>query len=45
MTAVASPPHSGNGAGPAKELGDDYLSTEHLLIAVAAKGGRAGEIL
>ncbi|WP_329208339.1 ATP-dependent chaperone ClpB [Streptomyces sp. NBC_01696] len=29
----------------AKELGDDYLSTEHLLIAVAAKGGRAGEIL
>ncbi|MGW8883070.1 ATP-dependent chaperone ClpB [Streptomyces sp. NPDC055749] len=29
----------------AKELGDDYLSTEHLLIGVAAKGGRAGEIL
>ncbi|MEU1123093.1 ATP-dependent chaperone ClpB [Streptomyces sp. NPDC005899] len=29
----------------AKELGDDYLSTEHLLIAIAAKGGRAGEIL
>ncbi|MFG2587597.1 ATP-dependent chaperone ClpB [Streptomyces sp. NPDC048438] len=29
----------------AKELGDDYLSTEHLLIALAAKGGRAGEIL
>lgn len=29
----------------AKELGDDYLSTEHLLISVAAKGGRAGEIL
>ncbi|CAM5503617.1 ATP-dependent chaperone ClpB [Streptomyces atroolivaceus] len=29
----------------ARELGDDYLSTEHLLIAVAAKGGRAGEIL
>nr|WP_202445422.1 ATP-dependent chaperone ClpB [Streptomyces sp. SID4941] len=29
----------------AKELGDDYLSTEHLLIAVAARGGRAGEIL
>ncbi|MDF6020169.1 ATP-dependent chaperone ClpB [Streptomyces sp. JH34] len=29
----------------AKELGDDYLSTEHLLIAVAAKGGRVGEIL
>lgn len=29
----------------AKELGDDYLSTEHLLIGIAAKGGRAGEIL
>nr|WP_223183306.1 MULTISPECIES: ATP-dependent chaperone ClpB [unclassified Streptomyces] len=29
----------------ARELGDEYLSTEHLLIAVAAKGGRAGEIL
>ncbi|WP_328887901.1 ATP-dependent chaperone ClpB [Streptomyces sp. NBC_00316] len=29
----------------AKELGDDYLSTEHLLIAIAAVGGRAGEIL
>ncbi|MFE9567335.1 ATP-dependent chaperone ClpB [Streptomyces sp. NPDC006692] len=29
----------------AKELGDDYLSTEHLLIGLAAKGGRAGEIL
>ncbi|MFD3723722.1 ATP-dependent chaperone ClpB [Streptomyces sp. NPDC058671] len=29
----------------ARELGDDYLSTEHLLIAIAAKGGRAGEIL
>ncbi|MGC5343998.1 ATP-dependent chaperone ClpB [Streptomyces sp. DT24] len=29
----------------AKELGDDYLSTEHLLIAVAAEGGRAGEVL
>lgn len=29
----------------AKELGDDYISTEHLLIGVAAKGGRAGEIL
>lgn len=32
-------------AQQAKELGDDYLSTEHLLIALAAKGGRAGEIL
>ncbi|MFJ9324372.1 ATP-dependent chaperone ClpB [Streptomyces globisporus] len=29
----------------ATELGDDYISTEHLLIGVAAKGGRAGEIL
>ncbi|MEV7194080.1 ATP-dependent chaperone ClpB [Streptomyces sp. NPDC093510] len=29
----------------AKELGDDYLSTEHLLIGIAAKGGKAGEVL
>ncbi|MCX5388117.1 ATP-dependent chaperone ClpB [Streptomyces sp. NBC_00083] len=29
----------------AKELGDEYLSTEHLLIALAAKGGQSGEIL
>ncbi|MFI6687464.1 ATP-dependent chaperone ClpB [Streptomyces sp. NPDC050485] len=29
----------------AKELGDEYLSTEHLLIGLAAKGGQAGEIL
>ncbi|WP_432114442.1 ATP-dependent chaperone ClpB [Streptomyces sp. S1] len=29
----------------AKELGDEFLSTEHLLIGTAAKGGRAGEIL
>ncbi|MEU3690984.1 ATP-dependent chaperone ClpB [Streptomyces narbonensis] len=29
----------------AKELGDDFLSTEHLLIGLAAKGGQAGEIL
>ncbi|WP_406286305.1 ATP-dependent chaperone ClpB [Streptomyces sp. NBC_00209] len=29
----------------AQELGDDYVSTEHLLIGIAAKGGRAGEIL
>ncbi|MFE7358236.1 ATP-dependent chaperone ClpB [Streptomyces sp. NPDC057543] len=29
----------------AKELGDDYLSTEHLLIGIAAEGSRAGEIL
>ncbi|MCX4692400.1 ATP-dependent chaperone ClpB [Streptomyces sp. NBC_01408] len=31
--------------GQAGKLGDDYLSTEHLLIAVAAKGGAAGELL
>ncbi|MER7661895.1 ATP-dependent chaperone ClpB [Streptomyces sp. NPDC096193] len=29
----------------AKELGDDYLSTEHLLIGLAAKGGATGEVL
>ncbi|MEU9250546.1 ATP-dependent chaperone ClpB [Streptomyces sp. NPDC048270] len=29
----------------AGKLGDDYLSTEHLLIALAAKGGAAGEVL
>ncbi|MFI6355682.1 ATP-dependent chaperone ClpB [Streptomyces sp. NPDC050743] len=29
----------------AKELGDEYLSTEHLLIGIAAKGGRVGELL
>ncbi|MCS0638728.1 ATP-dependent chaperone ClpB [Streptomyces sp. LP05-1] len=29
----------------AKELGDDYVSTEHLLIGIAAKGGPAGELL
>ncbi|MFG2974736.1 ATP-dependent chaperone ClpB [Streptomyces sp. NPDC048331] len=29
----------------AGKLGDDYLSTEHLLIAVAAKGGAVGEVL
>ncbi|GGU78178.1 chaperone protein ClpB [Streptomyces litmocidini] len=29
----------------AEELGDDFLSTEHLLIGIAAKGGQAGEIL
>ncbi|MEV0577518.1 ATP-dependent chaperone ClpB [Streptomyces sp. NPDC050392] len=29
----------------AKELGDDFISTEHLLIGIAAEGGRAGEIL
>ncbi|WP_328315147.1 ATP-dependent chaperone ClpB [Streptomyces sp. NBC_00442] len=29
----------------AKELGDEYLSTERLLIGLAAKGGQSGEIL
>lgn len=29
----------------AKELGDDYLSTEHLLIGIAAKGGKAADVL
>ncbi|AIA04539.1 ATP-dependent chaperone ClpB [Streptomyces noursei] len=29
----------------AKELGDAYISTEHLLIGIAAKGGRTGELL
>ncbi|WP_406862208.1 ATP-dependent chaperone ClpB [Streptomyces sp. HUAS MG47] len=29
----------------AKKLGDEYVSTEHLLIGVAAKGGGAGQVL
>ncbi|GAA0350543.1 ATP-dependent chaperone ClpB [Streptomyces blastmyceticus] len=29
----------------ARELGDTYISTEHLLIGLAAKGGRTGELL
>ncbi|MCB5180284.1 ATP-dependent chaperone ClpB [Streptomyces antimicrobicus] len=29
----------------AKRLGDEYLSTEHLLVGIAAKGGAAGEVL
>ncbi|MHA5054590.1 ATP-dependent chaperone ClpB [Streptomyces sp. SD15] len=32
-------------AEKAKELGDDYLSTEHLLIGIAAKGGQSGDVL
>ncbi|MFJ7205153.1 ATP-dependent chaperone ClpB [Streptomyces sp. NPDC098789] len=32
-------------AREAGRLGDEYLSTEHLLIAIAAKGGPAGEVL
>ncbi|MFM9492243.1 ATP-dependent chaperone ClpB [Streptomyces galilaeus] len=31
--------------GVAQDLGDEYLSTEHLLIGTAAKGGLAGEVL
>ncbi|MCT2589694.1 ATP-dependent chaperone ClpB [Streptomyces sp. N2-109] len=29
----------------AKELGDDFVSTEHLLIGVAAKGGATAELM
>ena len=29
----------------AKELGDEYVSTEHLLIGIAEKGGKAGDVL
>ncbi|AJC57413.1 ATP-dependent chaperone ClpB [Streptomyces sp. 769] len=29
----------------AKDLGDAYISTEHLLIGIATKGGRTGELL
>ncbi|WP_049565414.1 ATP-dependent chaperone ClpB [Streptomyces sp. SBT349] len=29
----------------ARELGDSFVSTEHLLIGLAAKGGQAGELL
>ncbi|AJT66034.1 ATP-dependent chaperone ClpB [Streptomyces chattanoogensis] len=29
----------------ARDLGDAYVSTEHLLIGIAAKGGRTGELL
>jgi ATP-dependent Clp protease ATP-binding subunit ClpB len=29
----------------AKELGDEYISTEHLLIGTADKGGAAGDVL
>jgi ATP-dependent Clp protease ATP-binding subunit ClpB len=35
----------GDAGRRAKELGDDYLSTEHLLIGIAAQGGRTGELL
>ena len=29
----------------ARDLGDEYLSTEHLLLGIAAKGGAAGDVL
>lgn len=29
----------------AKELGDEYVSTEHLLLGIAEKGGQAGDVL
>ncbi|MFF0001701.1 ATP-dependent chaperone ClpB [Streptomyces avermitilis] len=29
----------------AQDLGDDFLSTEHLLIGIAANGGAAGDVL
>ncbi len=29
----------------AKKLGDEFLSTEHLLIGLAARGGQAGQVL
>ncbi|CAM5615082.1 chaperone protein ClpB [Streptomyces spiroverticillatus] len=29
----------------AKELGDEFLSTEHLLIGIAAKGGQSADVL
>ncbi|MFM9444871.1 ATP-dependent chaperone ClpB [Streptomyces acidiscabies] len=29
----------------ATDLGDDYLSTEHLLIGIAEKGGQTGDVL
>ncbi|MFJ5709963.1 ATP-dependent chaperone ClpB [Streptomyces sp. NPDC093105] len=32
-------------ADRAKKLGDEFLSTEHLLIGLAAQGGQAGQVL
>ncbi|MEU2653938.1 ATP-dependent chaperone ClpB [Streptomyces sp. NPDC007325] len=32
-------------ADRAKKLGDEFISTEHLLIGLAAKGGQAGQVL
>ncbi|MEV7276953.1 ATP-dependent chaperone ClpB [Streptomyces sp. NPDC093111] len=29
----------------ARKLGDDFVSTEHLLVATAAKGGQTGQVL
>lgn len=34
-----------DGARRAKKLGDEYVSTEHLLIGIAAEGGTAGDLL
>src|ERR1700722_13265165 len=31
--------------GEARRLGDDYVSTEHLLLALSAHPGRAGDVL
>ncbi len=31
--------------GEARKLGDDYVSTEHLLLALSAQAGRAGDAL
>ena len=51
--STVAPPQAGrdlqavlvDAAQRAKDLGDDYISTEHLLIGIAAKGGQAGELL
>ena len=51
--STVSPPQPDRGllavvadaAERAKALGDEYISTEHLLIGVAARGGAAGELL
>ncbi|MFJ3904391.1 ATP-dependent chaperone ClpB [Streptomyces sp. NPDC090025] len=32
-------------ADRAKQLGDEFLSTEHLLLGIAAKGGQTGKLL
>ncbi|TXL91882.1 ATP-dependent chaperone ClpB [Streptomyces sp. IB2014 016-6] len=35
----------GDAGKRAGKLGDDYVSTEHLLIGIAAEGGKAGDVL